>query len=114
MPASQPIAQLIRLTIALMLAIVVAFAQWAGLQHGVRHAGLQNPFALNVLAEVNESDAHHSCIAFDAAALADSLPIAAGETPLPTGVRMSATWRALASWDAPFAHYFSSRAPPII
>jgi hypothetical protein len=114
MQASQPAAQSIRLTIALMLAIVVAFAQWAGLQHGVKHAGLQNPFALNVLAEVNEGDAHHSCIAFDAAALADILPLAAGEAPLPTGVRMSATWRPPASWDAPFAHYFSSRAPPVI
>lgn len=93
--------------------MAVLFAQWAGLHHGIRHAGLQyspTPFAQ---IDGDEGEAQHSCIAFDAAALADSILLDACLAPLLTSVRVPALWIAFASWDAPLTLYFSSRAPPL-
>lgn len=96
-----------------MLMMAVLFAQWAGLHHGIRHAGLQQSPVSFAQIEDDESEAQHSCIAFDAAALADSIPLAPYLVPLLTGARVLALWIAFASWDAPFTSFFSSRAPPL-
>lgn len=103
------------LVTAILLAAIIVFMQWAGLQHGVRHAGFKHSPASTTSYTINvdDGDTRHSCIAFDAAALADSFPFAPCLLPLLTGVRMLALWNAFASWDAPFTLNFSSRAPPL-
>jgi hypothetical protein len=98
---------------AVMLAVMVMCAQWIGLHHGIRHAGLPHPFTLAVQLDSGEDIPSHSCIAFDAAALADSISPAPYCAPLLTGVQVLALWSAFASWDSPFTPYFSSRAPPL-
>jgi hypothetical protein len=103
-----------RLVIAIILAMTIVFAQWTGLQHGVRHAGFQHFLASTAqVVDADDGNVPHSCIAFDAAALADSISLAPYLAPLITGVRMLALWSAFASWDVPFTLYFSSRAPPL-
>jgi hypothetical protein len=62
---------------------------------------------------MTDSDAQHSCIAFDAMALADSILLDPYLAPLLTGARVLSLWLAFASWDAPFTLHFSSRAPPL-
>jgi len=96
-----------------ILMMVVLFAQWIGLRHGIVHAGLQHSTVSVTQTDSDSGDAHHSCIAFDAAALADSISPGAYLAPFFTSARVLALWTAFASWDAPFSYYFSSRAPPL-
>jgi hypothetical protein len=106
-------ARSIHFATAILLAMALLLAQWIGLHHGIRHAGLQHSLPSAAQIEADDGDAHHSCIAFDAAALADSISVPPYLAPLLTGVRVLALWTAFASWDAPFTLYFSSRAPPL-
>lgn len=107
------IAQATSVASAVLLVMAVLFAQWAGLQHGIKHAGLPHSAASIAQFDFTESDTQHSCIAFDAAALADSISLDPYLAPLLTSARVLALWSAFASWDAPFKPYFSSRAPPL-
>ncbi len=97
---------------ATMLMIAMLFAQWTGLDHRIRHAAL--PYSVASFGQIDSDDnnAYHSCIALDAAALADSISPNPYLAPLLTGARVLALWAAFASWDAPFSIHFSSRAPP--
>jgi hypothetical protein len=114
MRTPQSAARPTHLTIAILLVLAMVFAQWTGLQHGVRHAGLQYSLAPAAQIDVDGGDAHHSCIAFDAAALADSISLAPYLAPLLTSTSVLALWSAFSSWDAPFSLHFSSRAPPLL
>lgn len=98
---------------AVLLVMAVLFSQWAGLQHGINHSGV--PFSKVAIAHVDatDGDVQHSCIAFDAAALADSISLAPYLAPLLTSARVLSLWSAFVSWDAPFTSHFSSRAPPL-
>lgn len=102
--------------LAVLLAIGLVFAQWAGLGHRIAHAPLsqERVIALSASAagDPESGGAYHSCLIFDAATLGASLhtppfaalPPAARCTPLPA--------LPFLSWMAPFAPQFSSRAPP--
>lgn len=107
-------AQSIRLVILTGLMAAVLLSQWIGLQHGIKHAGWQQHGAMAQAGTDNNSTdgTHHSCIAFDAATLADSAPVPACTALTIPGAQVLALWIAFASWDAPVTFYFSSRAPP--
>jgi len=108
MPAAQAAVQR-RAAIAWMLVAALLFAQWAGLSHRIDHA----PFMSAAAADGHDSDAGHSCAAFDAAAVADAIHLPPFAPPLLAGTRILALWAAFASWDAPPVLHFSSRAPPL-
>jgi hypothetical protein len=55
---------------------------------------------------------HHSCVEYDAASGASGIHVHFFSPPLIPGVQVLALWQAFASWDAPLACHFSSRAPP--
>ncbi|WP_395822434.1 hypothetical protein [Collimonas sp.] len=107
-------------TLAPLLVLALMFSQWLGLTHSIVHAAWENKQAtqLTHLTSVIEKTiegggkAHHSCAAFDDATLAAviySMPL--NLPPVP-GTHVMAKWQAFASWDAPFACHFLSRAPP--
>jgi len=91
-----------------MLVAALLFAQWAGLSHRIDHT----PF-LSAAADGYDSDAEHSCLAFDAAAAADAIHLPPFAAPLLASTHVLALWAAFASWDAPLVLHFSSRAPPL-
>lgn len=102
-----------RAALAALLLVALLFAQWAGLQHRIAHAGwLSFQPAATAQFDGGES-AQHSCAAFDAATLADNIHTVALRTPLLTSAPVLGLWIAFASWDAPLTRYFSSRAPPL-
>ena len=120
--------RLSRSAIAALLTIALLFTQWLGLWHRVVHADrltaqnvstttfnttsvARKPFTRSV--DGSGAD-NHSCAAFDAATLADllDLPHPRAKAVQP-GTALLALWVAFASWDAPLAHFFSSRAPPL-
>lgn len=101
------------LTTALILVIAVLFAQWTGLHHDIKHAGLPSFQGSIVQVDIGNGEVSHSCIAFDAAALADSIPLTPYVAPMLIGARVLTLWTASASWDAAVTLYFSSRAPPL-
>jgi len=100
--------------VALLLATALLFAQWSGLVHRVEHARLPSEI-VHGTASFSEPSAkfHHSCLAFDAAAMADGIhapPFAALPAAAVPAPALSA---AFLSWDAPPVCHFSSRAPPM-
>jgi hypothetical protein len=106
-----------RIVIALMLAVALLFAQWTGLKHRIFHASLQyQQIHASSIADTGDTtgdnDAGHSCAAFDAATVGDTLHILPFVTPLVSSARVLALWVAFSSWDAPLITCFSSRAPP--
>lgn len=113
MPAFRPKAQH-RNAIAWLLAIAILLAQWVGLMHRIDHAPLQqtHAFASFVAGDDDETDAHHSCVAFDAGAIADTIHVAPFLAHILTNTQVLALWAAFTSWDAPFIPPFSPRAPP--
>lgn len=96
--------------IALLLAVVLLFAQWSGMTHRIEHAPLPHAAAS---ADEHDSDSDHSCVAFDAAAAADTMHLPPFVAPLLAGAQVLALWAAFRSWDAPLVLHFSSRAPPL-
>ena len=66
----------------------------------------------SVAHEHHAHDAHHSCVAYDAAALSAGVHFDFPPLPLLPPQRVLAIWLAFASWDAPLNCHFSSRAPP--
>lgn len=102
--------------VTLILVTALLLAQWSGLAHRVKHAtrALTQQYAtqLSEDEETHDKSPRHSCIAFDAATVADLLVF------VPPAVRAFAaveSWRALAAFishEPPLLCHFSSRAPP--
>ncbi len=102
-----------RSAIAFLLVAVLLFAQWSGLAHRIDHAPLAGVHLHSDEADRHESGAGHSCIAFDAAAVADAIHLPPFIAPLLASARVLGLWAAFRSWDAPLVRHFSSRAPPL-
>ena len=109
MPAARTVLPY-RPAIAWMLVAALLFAQWAGLAHRIDHGPLATQAAAP---DGHEPEAGHSCVAFDAAAVADAIHLPPFNARLLTGAKVLALWAAYASWDAPLVLHFSSRAPPL-
>lgn len=103
--------------IAVLLALALLLAQSSGLSHRIAHAHLlpaqTHHLSASAADDAGSPGSHHSCIAFDAAAVADTIYLPPFVAPLLTGAPMLALWTAFISWDAPSVSYFSSRAPPL-
>jgi hypothetical protein len=105
--------------IAALLLAALLFTQWIGQTHRIAHAGW--PPAQVLASDLSGSSAGsdggnaagHSCAMLDAATLADTLHVPPLCAPVMSGARVLALWTAFASWDAPPALPFLSRAPPI-
>ena len=106
-----------RFVMVAFLTLAMVFAHWQGLSHRIAHAS-QYPNASNTLAAGTPAGPHqkalqHSCLAYDAATVAPALHTPACTAAILPGTQVLAQWAAYDSWDAPFAPYFSSRAPPL-
>lgn len=129
-------------TVVALLAMSLLFAQMLGFVHGIAHAGWApgtvHSLISNALFDedddhdgpaasaaasadatdttdtggVHAHDLHHSCVAYDAAALSAGVHFDFSPLPLLPPVRLLALWLAFASWDAPLNCHFHSRAPP--
>lgn len=122
-----------------LLVVSLLFAQALGLVHSIVHAGWQPGQVHSLIDEslfdygedhapavssktsdgkaadgkpAAHNDAHHSCVAYDAATLAAAMHFDFPLPPLLPPTRVLALWQAFASWDAPVDCYFSPRAPP--
>lgn len=102
----------LRNTVTVLLMAALLFAQWAGLAHRVDHSPLASLHA-NAADGSAPEEGNHSCVAFDAAAVADAINLPPFAAPPIAGAKLIALWEAFASWDAPPALPFSSRAPPV-
>ncbi|MEN3367056.1 MAG: hypothetical protein V7606_4330 [Burkholderiales bacterium] len=103
--------------IAILLAVALLFAQWAGLSHRIDHGDLQYQLmqlssATGIADDDQQQHVSHSCAAFDAATVGDSIHLLPFVTPLVTSAHVLALWAAFISWDAPVITHFCSRAPP--
>jgi hypothetical protein len=109
--------------IALLLAVMVLFAQWAGLTHRVAHAQL--PYGQQLLSQVtshvlfqdnsssqDSGSAHHSCAIYDAATFADTVPNPVFIPALPRNTPVLTQLTAMVPRHVPFRSYFCPRAPP--
>ncbi|TCS38597.1 hypothetical protein EDC30_102336 [Paucimonas lemoignei] len=118
MRPNQPTARPTSLTTALVV-LAMLCAQWVGLAHSIAHSGSKQEspyFSLYVSAPDTGGDkfSAHSCVLFEAAAIAASLATPTVNLTLPLSVHALALWLAFASWDAPFLCHFSPRAPPAV
>lgn len=112
MPVLRSLAQF-HSVIAILLAMTLLLAQWSGLSHRIDHAPwLQGNAALLVVGTPADTGSSHSCVAFDAAAVADVVSVPPYIAPLLASTSVLALWVAFSSWDAPSARLFCSRAPP--
>ena len=125
MPISLRKPFLSRTAIAALLIVAVLFAQWMGVMHRISHADRSNGPIISIagfdvrsagpatdrVADGNTDN--HSCTAFDAATLADALPVPFVCASLQPGAALIAARAAFDSWDAPLAHFYSPRAPPL-
>ncbi len=128
-----------RFNVIALLVMSLLFAQMLGFVHGIAHAGWApgtvHSLISNALFDedddhdapaatagssvdgadtsgVHAHDLHHSCVAYDAAALSAGVHFDFPPLPLLPPVRLLALWLAFASWDAPLNCHFHSRAPP--
>ncbi|MCI1006354.1 MULTISPECIES: hypothetical protein [unclassified Herbaspirillum] len=122
-------------TVIALLAMSLLFAQMLGFVHGIAHAGWAPGTVHSLISEAlfdegeeahaelaaadgqpahhhHAHDLHHSCVAYDAAALSAGAYFDFPPLPLLPPVRVLALWQAFASWDAPLNCHFFSRAPP--
>jgi hypothetical protein len=101
----------------ILLVMALLLAQWSGLAHSINHAYLGGIQAIISLAvdsnHTDDTSSRHSCVAFDAAAVADTLHVTGYAASAFASARTLALWVAFASWDAPLICHFSSRAPPL-
>jgi hypothetical protein len=97
---------------AFVLALALLFAQWAGIAHRIEHAPLHHPAQVFSQFDDDGHRHHHSCLAFDAAAVADTVCLPPFVAPLLDGAQVLALRLAFISWNAPPVRHFSSRAPP--
>lgn len=112
MRAARIPAQLTSIAVTSFVVLALLFAQWAGVQHRIAHAGLMHEHASSTHID-DDRNADHSCAAFDAATIGDSIHVSPFASPLITSAQVLALWAAFISWDAPLIAYFSSRAPPL-
>jgi hypothetical protein len=111
-PAAAPNRMRMIWTLAFVLSFL--FTQFAGQQHRIEHAQWlsgANP-ATQFQGGGSHYPANHSCVTFDACALAFALGLAIVLALAIAGKHLPATWIARDSWHAPFVHLFLSRAPP--
>jgi hypothetical protein len=102
-----------------LLTVALLFAQWTGLGHRIIHGGLQGTQlsslpAASLTMQWDDIKSHHSCVAFDAATLADGANSASFVAALLPNLGVIVLWVAFASWYAPLICHFSSRAPPLL
>lgn len=107
-----------RIVTALAVMVALLFAQWLGFAHRISHAQLQQmqqQFSAASQTDNNDdgNSVHHSCAAFDAATVGDTVCIAPFIAPLLASAQVLALWAAFISWDVPVVPWFSSRAPPL-
>ena len=105
-----------RMPLALMLALALLFAQWAGFSHRIEHRAplhLHAETAMQHIVDAHDDDeTSHSCSLYDAATLGATLQTATAGLPLlPTCAILAAAHR-FASWNATPYPLFRSRAPP--
>ncbi|GAB3540801.1 hypothetical protein GCM10027343_10430 [Noviherbaspirillum agri] len=99
----------------MLLAMALLFAQWSGFAHRIDHATWQQEHVYigPVEAEgLGDTESRHSCVAFDAAAVADAITLPHFIAPLLASTEVLALWAAFSSWDAPPSRPFCPRAPP--
>jgi hypothetical protein len=105
------------------LVLSLLFSQFAGQRHRIDHtrwlAGITS--SANVVAQADFSggwagttDATHSCIALDAATLADGMGCAILPVIPLLGSALLLPGPAFLKWDALFSAHFRSRAPPVL
>lgn len=105
-----------RTAILILLAAALLFAQCSGLAHRIKHAPTPHEHASSSFDEDHDddTDALHSCVAFDATTVTDTIHLPPFVAPLlANDAGVLATWAAFASWDALLVRHFSSRAPPL-
>ena len=98
------------------ITLSLLFAQFAGQYHRIEHTQWRGDASLHRLVQLSsdgDDNKSHSCLTFDAATLADALGAAPPVALLLEGTHLLAQWIAFISWDAPVAHHFLSRAPPV-
>lgn len=102
--------------VTLLLVTALLLAQWSGLAHRVKHATQAVPqqYATQFSEgeEAHDDSPLHSCVAFDAAAIADLLVIV---PPTVRAFTVVESWDSLAAFishEPPLLRHFSSRAPP--
>lgn len=106
--------------LAIVLVLALLLAQWSGFNHRVMHGGGEGSAGYSAVASSSPvsgesaNSAHHSCVAFDAAALGITIYSPPFAGPLLPNVHVLALWLAFASWSAPFSCHFLSRAPPAV
>lgn len=114
--ASFPRIRSARFVIVLMLTLAMVFAHWQGLAHRIAHASQHISSTADASRDGSlGSDvkaAQHSCLAYDAATVSPALHTPPCTTAAIPADRILAQWLAFDSWSAPFAPWFSSRAPP--
>ena len=94
MSSSRTILQL-RFIVAIVLMAALLCAQWTGLKHRIEHS----PFASLGAKGLDGGDpkGSHSCVAFDAAAVADAIALPPFAAPALTGASVLAFWAAFSS-----------------
>jgi hypothetical protein len=103
--------------VTLLLVTALLLAQWSGLAHRVKHAPqsvTQSATPPSEGKEAPDGSLRHSCVAFDAATVADLLVIA---SPAVRAFAAVESWRRLATFisrEPPLLCHFSSRAPPLV
>ncbi|SNS18616.1 hypothetical protein SAMN06265795_101420 [Noviherbaspirillum humi] len=102
-----------RHAITLLLMAALLCAHWTGMAHRVAHAFLAQAIVADAGVKETGDKAGHSCLAFDAATLADGLDLPLFTPPALVSAAVLALWTAFNCWQAPFTPYFSSRAPPV-
>ena len=110
-----------RLALILLLATSVLFSQFVGVIHRVAHGGPSGPVSLQLGAPspvqqliAGWTHSAHSCAAFDAATLADTVNSAVLLVPALPNLHVLALWIVPASRLTPFELRFLSRAPPAV
>jgi hypothetical protein len=112
-----------------VLIVSLLFAQFAGLLHRIEHAkwlGDQESSKLQSkatasfisdslfpsLSDGGKKNINHSCAAFDAATLADTLSTPGCDAVFRVTENYAPYFVTASSWEAPVVHHYSSRAPP--
>jgi len=104
-----------QLTWVIAITLSLLFAQFAGQSHRIKHTQWYGGTSLQQHAQPQYADydnKNHSCLAFDAATLADTCDAVPPMALLLEGTHLLAQWIAFISWDAPVTRHFQSRAPP--
>jgi hypothetical protein len=106
-----PASTLRQLSWCFVLAVSLLFTQFAGQRHRIDHTPWAGVNQAGQSAKISWSDATHSCIALDAATLADG--VCASQLLLAPAAIGATLWLSAAlSRELRFIALFRSRAPP--